>query len=187
MILTIFVFFLPGESSGSSFFDNNTFKIGEIMLEGNIIFSEKVIRSLLPKKGTKFSEELFKENIERIMNFYLDNGFPFVQVKPVQFSIDSSYLTWKFLIEPGRLQRISNVFVEGLSYTNPEFFQRKISINNNDIFSEKEIKEAISRLEKLDYVDIDSFTVEPTPDEGLVNVIIYLKEQTCGDFKGAIS
>jgi outer membrane protein assembly factor BamA len=178
---------MPGESSGSSFFNNNTFKVGEIGLEGNIIFSETVIRSLLSKKGAKFSEELFKNDIERIINFYLDNGFPFVQVKPVQFSIDSSYITWKFLIEPGGLQKISNVFAEGLSYTNPEFFRRKISITKNDIFSEKQIKEAISRLEKLDYIDIDSFTVAPTSDKGMVNIIIYLKEQTGGDFKGAIS
>jgi hypothetical protein len=187
MILTIFVFFLPGESSGSSFSDNNAFKVGEITFKGNIIFSEKAIRSLLPKRGAKFSEELFKDGIERIISFYLDKGFPFVQVKPLRFSMDSSYINWKFLIEPGRLQRINNVFVEGLSYTNPEFFKRKISINKDDIFSENEIKEAISRLEKLDYIDIDSFTVEPTPDKDLVNVIIYLKEQTGGSFKGAIS
>ncbi len=187
MILTLFVFFLPGESSGSSFFVSNTFKVGEVTLEGNMVLSEKVIRSLLPKRGTKFSEGLFKEYIERIINFYLNKGFPFVKVKPVQFSLDSFYISWKFLIEPGYLQRISNVFIEGLSYTNPEFFQRKISINKNDIFNEKEIKEAISRLEKLDYIDIDSFAVVPTLDKGLVNVIIYLKELTGGDFKGAIS
>ena len=84
MILTIFVFFLPGEISGSSFYDDGTLEVGEITLEGNIVFSEKSIRSLLPKKGTKFDEELFKVSIERIINFYLDKGFPFVQVKPVQ-------------------------------------------------------------------------------------------------------
>ena len=110
-----------------------------------------------------------------------------MQVKPVQFSLDSSYITWKFLIEPGHLQRISNVFVKGLSYTSAEFFQRKISIAKNDIFSEKEIKKAIFRLEKLDYIDIDSFAVEPSADKGLVDVNIYLKEQSGGDFKGVIS
>ncbi len=187
MILTIFVFFLPGEVSGSSFFVNDIFKTGEITFEGNLVFSEKVIKSLLPKRGTKFSEELFKESIERIINFYLNKGFPFVKVEPLQFSLDSSYISWEFLIEPGHLQRISNVFLEGLSYTNPDFFQRKISIKKNNIYNEKEIKETISRLDKLDYIDIDSFAVVPTPDNGLVNVIIYLKEQTGGDFKGAIS
>jgi outer membrane protein assembly factor BamA len=187
MIITLFVFFLPGEVSGSSFAVFDTFKVGEITLEGDIVFSEKAIKSLLPKRGAKFSEELLREIIERIIIFYLNKGFPFVMVKPAQFSIDSSYLSWKFLIEPGHLQRISNVFLEYLSYTSSDFLQRKISIKKNDIYNEKEIKEAISRLEKLDYIDVDSFTVVPASDNGFVNVIIYLNEQIGGDFKGAIS
>jgi outer membrane protein assembly factor BamA len=187
MILTFFVFFLPGEASGSSFFDNNNLKIGDITFEGNIVFSEKVMRGLLPKKETKFTEELFKKGIEKIINFYLNKGFPFVKVKPEQFWIDSSYISWSFLIEPGELQRVNKVFVEGLTYTDPEFLQRKISIRNNDIFSEKEIRRSVLRLEELNYINIDSFKVIPTSDKGLVNVCIYLKEQTDGDFKGAIS
>ena len=187
MILTIFVFFLPGEVSGSSFFVNDTFKVGSITLEGDIVFSEKVIKGLLAKRGTRFSEELLKDDIERIINFYLNKGFPFVKVEPAQFSLDSSYISWKFLIAPGHLQRIGSVFFKGLSYTSSDFLQRKISIENNDIYNEKEIKEAISRLKELDYIDVDSFTVVPTPDNGSVNVIIYLNEQTGGDFKGAIS
>lgn len=187
MISILFVFFIPGELSGSSFSVNDTFKVGDITLEGDIVFSGKVIKDLLTKKGDKFSEGLFKENIERIINFYLNRGFPFVEVKPAQFSLDSSYINWSFLISPGHLQRISNIFLEGLSYTNPDFFQRKISIKRNDIYNEKEIKEAISRLEKLDYIDVDSFKVGPASDKGLVNVCIYLNEQSGGDFKGAVS
>lgn len=187
MILTIFVFSLPGEASGSSFFENNNLKVGEITFEGNIVFSEKAIRSLLPKRGTEFNEELLKKSIEKVIDFYLNKGFPFVQVKPMQFSLHSSYISWKFLIVPGRLQRLSNIFIEGLYYTNPEFLQRKISIKRNEVFSERKIREAIFRLERLDYIDIDSFTVKPIYDEDLVDVIIYLREEIGGDFKGVIS
>ncbi len=187
MILTVFVFFLPGDASGSSFFDNNYLKVGETSVEGNIFFSEKIIRNLLPERDTRFSEVLLKESIERIINFYLDEGFPFVQVKPVQFSLDSSYISWNFLIEPGNLQKVGNIFLEGLSYTDPEFLQRKISFKKNDIFSEKEIRKTLLRLEKLDYIDIDSFDLKPTSYKGLVNVIIYLREKTASDLRAAIS
>ena len=187
MILTIFVFFIPGEIAGSSFFFNDTFKVGNVTLEGDIIFSKKVIKGLLTKRGTEFSEELLKGDIEKIINFYLNKGFPFVKVEPAQFSLDSSYINWSFLIVPGHLQRINNVFLEGLSYTSPDFLRRKIPIVKNDIYNENEIKEAISRLERLDYVDVDSFIVVPASDNGSVNVIIYLNEQTGGDFKGAVS
>ncbi len=187
MVLTILFFFLPGENSGSSFLKNITFKVGEITFEGNIVFSEKVLKNLLSKKGTEFSEELFNKNIEEIINFYLDCGFPFVTVKPVEFSLDSNFINWKFLIEPGQLQRVKNVLMRGLSYTNPDYLRRKISIRESDIFNEREIREAVYKLEKLDYIDVDSFTVEPAPDKGWVYIIVYLREQVSGDLEGVVS
>ena len=187
MILTVFVFFLPGDVSGSSFLDKDYLKVGEISLEGNIFFSEKVIRDLLPERDTKFSEVMLKESIEKIINFYLGRGFPFVRVKPVQFSLDSSRISWNFLIEPGNLQKVSDIILEGLVYTKPEFLKKKISYERNVIFSEKEVREAISRLEKLDYIEIDSFTLKPAAYKDLINVIIYLREKTSSDLSAAIS
>ncbi len=187
MLFAFFVFLLPGEISGSSFFTDSAFKVGEVKIEGNIVFSKKIIGDLLSKKGTFFNEELYKENLERLLNFYLDNGFPFAQVKPLGFSIDSVYIDWELLIEPGSLQRINNIFVKGLSYTDVEFFRRKILINKNDIFSNKKIKKAILKLDKLSYIDIDSFTVEPATDRNMVDVTIYLRESADGNFNGAVS
>lgn len=186
-ILTIFVFFLPGEVSGRSFYADSTYKVGKIELEGNIVFSEKILGDLLSKKGTIFREELYNENLERLLNFYLDNGFPFARVKPLGFSMDSVFIDWKLLIEPGSLQRINNIFVKGLSYTDTAFFRRKILIDKNDIFSNKEIKKAVLKIDKLNYIDIDSFTVEPVTDRNLVDLTIYLKERTDGNLNGAIS
>jgi outer membrane protein assembly factor BamA len=187
MILTVFLFFLPGENSGSSFLGDINFKVGEVALEGNIVFSEKVLKNLLPKGGTEFRDELFDESIEEIIDFYLNRGFPFVMVKPIEISIDSCFISWKFLIEPGQLQRIRNIFIRGLSYTNPDYLRKKIPIKEENVFSESEIREAVRKLEKLDYIDIDSFKVEPTCDKGWVNIIVYSREQLSGNLEGVVS
>jgi hypothetical protein len=187
MALTILFFFLPGENSESSFLGNSTFKVGEITLEGNIVFSEKVLKNLLSKRGTEFSEQLFNENLEEIINFYLNHGFPFVMVKPVEFSLDSNFINWTFLIEPGGLQKVKNVFIIGLSYTDPDYLRKKISIREADVFNEMKIKEAVLELGKLDYIDVDSFTVKPASDKGWVYVIVYLEEQLNGNLEGVVS
>jgi len=187
IIFTFFVFLLPGEISGSAVFTNNAFKVGKVELEGNIVFSEKTIRNLLPDKGTEFNQIIFKESIERIVDFYLDKGFSFVKVNPLGFSLDSVYVNWRLLVDPGSLQKIRNVFVEGLAYTDKEFLKRKITIDENDIFSKKEIEKTILRLDKLNYIDIDSFTVEPVNDRNMVDLTIYLRENADGNFNGAIS
>lgn len=187
IIFTFFVFLLPGEVSGYSFFYDGNYKVGEVKLKGDIFFSEKILENLLPEKGTIFSKELYEESIERLIDFYLDNGFPFSRIKPLGFFLDSIYINWELLVEPGSLQRINNIFVEGLSYTDEKFFLKKILIDKNDIFSNEEIEITILKLDKLDYIEVDSFAVKPVVDRNLVDIIIYLRENANGIFNGAVS
>jgi len=188
VVLTIIFALIPGdELSGFSFLANSSFKVGDITFSGNIIFSEKKLRSLLPLKGTVFSKELFEKNIEEIITFYSNQGFPFVQVKMVEFSMDSFYLNWKFIIKPGHLQKVRNVLIEGLSYTKPDYLRQKIQIGQDDIFSETKIARAINELDEIDYIDVDSFKLVPSVEEGWVEIIVFLREQTSGNLQGVVS
>ncbi len=188
MVVAIIFALIPGDKfSGSSFLANSSFKVGDITFSGNIIFSEKKLRSLLSRKGTVFSKELFEKNIEEIITFYSDQGFPFIQVKIVEFSMDSFYINWKFIIEPGHLQKVKNILIEGLSYTKPDYLRQKIQIGQADIFSETKIARAISELDKIDYINVDSFKLVPSVEEGWVDVIVFLREQTSGNLQGVVS
>lgn len=179
---------MPGEfSSGSSSFTDGIFFIGDISFEGNIIFSKQKLESLMPQKGTIFSKDLFEKNIEEIITFYSNRGFPFVRVSPREFYLDSSYINYKILIEPGKMQRVNNVLIKGLLYTNSDYFEDKIKIKHNDIFSETKVVRTINDLEKIDFVNVDSFKLLQTLDEGWVDVILFLFEKTEGDLNGAVS
>lgn len=186
--LTILFAFIPGDAdSGSSFLGNANFKVGEISIVGNIIFSEEKLKQIFPGKGTKFNKELFEKNIEQIISFYSDQGFPFIKIKLVEFSLDSSYINWKLMIEPGRLQKINNFLIEGLSYTSSDYLRGKIRIRQTDIFSESKISGAINDLNKIDYIDVDSFKLVSTEDEDWVDVIVFLRERTGGSLNGVLS
>jgi hypothetical protein len=187
MIITLFLFFLLGEISLVSFSEDNSFNVGEVTFEGDIIFSEKTLNDLLPKKGTKFDEKLLDKYIQEIINFYSERGFPFVTVKPIEFSLDSNFVNWKLLIETGYLQRVKDFLIKGLSSTKPDYLRKKISIREGDIFNESDIKKAINKLEKLDYIDVDSFRVKPTDERGWVYIIVYLTEQNNRNIEGVVS
>jgi hypothetical protein len=178
----------PGEfSSGSSFLTDSTFLIGDISFEGKIIFSKQKLESLMPQKGTVFNQDLFERNIEEIITFYSNRGFPFVRVSPHEFYLDSSYINCTFLIEPGKMQRVNNVLIKGLLHTNPDYFGDKIQIKHNDIFDEGKIIRTINDLEKIDFINVDSFKLLQAFEEGWVNVILFLFEKTEGDLNGAVS
>jgi len=188
LIITLIFSLLPGEfSSGSSFLTDSAFFIGDITFEGNIIFSKQKLESLMPQKGTIFSQELFEKNIEKIITFYSNQGFPFVRVSPCEFYLDSSYINCKFIIEPGKMQRVNDILIEGLLYTNPDYFREKIQIKQNDIFNETKISRTINNLEKIDFIDVDSFKLLPAAEEGWVDIIFFLYEKTDGDLNGAVS
>ncbi len=186
--LTIFFAFVPANAdSGSSFLDSTDFKVGEITVVGNIIFSEKRLKRIFPRKGAEFNKELFEKNIDQIISFYSDQGFPFIQIKLVEFSFDSSYINWKLLVDPGRLQKINNFLIEGLSYTSSDYIKRKIRIKQADIFSESKVSGAVNDLDKIDYIDVDSFKLVPAESDDWVNVIVFLREHTRGNLNGVLS
>jgi outer membrane protein assembly factor BamA len=188
LVVFFILYFAPGEnSSGSSFLADSVIRIGDITLKGNVFFSEKKLKSLLPKKGTVFSQDLFEKNIERIIAFYTNHGFAFVKVTPFGFYLDSSYISYQLLIEPGQTQRINDVVIKGLVNTNPDFFRQKVQIKYDDIFSETRLYETIKKLEKIYYISVDSFKLLSAQEEGWIDIVFFLYEQTAGDLKGAIS
>ncbi|MEO0293171.1 MAG: POTRA domain-containing protein [candidate division WOR-3 bacterium] len=184
----IFIILWASQEIGkSSFEEDNRFKVGEIILEGDIIFSEEKIKSLLPKKGEKFNEELFNKGIEKVIDFYSEGGFPFVKVTPMEFFLDGEYINCRLLIEAGYLERIREVFLIGLSYTKPEVFRNKISIASGELFKEEEIRRKIYKLEDLGYVEIDSFKIVPFVNKGWIDLFIFLREKREQNFEGIVS
>jgi len=188
MILILFLFIEPRIVTGfSSLTHTDTLPLGSIYISGETILSRKEIERLLPESGIPFSKGILEGAIKKLLKFYADRGFPFVKVIPRNFQVDSGKVICEFFIDPGYLERIRNVIIEGNNFVSDEFLLRHFPVANGDIFSEAKLNISIKELEKLDYIEVDSFQLIKSQEEGWVEILLYISEGERGHFMGAIS
>jgi len=188
MILIFFLFSQPRNVTGfSSFQTEDTLSFGKISISGKSILSKKEIEKLLPEAGMPFSQEILEEHINRILKFYVDRGFPFAKVFPMRFRVDSRSVSFELYIEPGHIQKIKKVIFKGNKFTKDEFLLRQIPLKYNAVFNEEALEKSIKGLEKLDYIEVDSFQIIKSNEEGCVSLLLYISEVDRGNLIGAIS
>lgn len=176
----------PPVKQGPHFFEEvDSLFIGKIELRGNLVFSRKSLGEYLPQKGSRFSESVFFETNRKIIDFYLQRGFPFVVVEPSNFSRDSQFINWNLEIKPGELKRIGDVYYSGNSYTEREYLNRILGVEKNEVFNEKKIEKGIANIEGLPYIDVDSFNLRTTKSRNLLDIIFYIRERDRGNIRGS--
>ncbi len=188
MILIFFLTLQPRNSTGFySFKWEDSLIIGNIYISGKTILSQKEIERILPEPGTPFSKKILEERINRILKFYANNGFPFAEVSPGSFHVDSAKVSCELYINPGHIQRINKVILEGNSFTSDKLLLRHLPIENGTVFNEAYLEKSIKELEKLDYIKVDSFQVIKDEEVGWVSMLLYINEGDRGNLIGAIS
>ncbi|MDQ1329369.1 MAG: outer membrane protein insertion porin family, partial [Candidatus Poribacteria bacterium] len=74
--------------------------LGRIELIGNTIFPKDQLLSKFDiRKSRYFDESIFNNDVERVLRFYSDNGYPMASVSPVDFDIENSKLNLKIQID----------------------------------------------------------------------------------------
>jgi len=171
----------------SSLSKNNELVFGEIYITGKTILSTKEIRKLLPATGTQFNYSILEKHINLILKFYSNRGFPFAVVKPLNFKSDSISVTFELQINPGNIYRIKNIIFSGNKSAKDEFLFRKLNLEIGNIFNEEKIDLSIKKLENLDYIDVDSFHLIKGEEEGIISILLFIKEGEIGNLTGGIS
>lgn len=190
MLIILFALFSsePQFNTGlSSLSKDDELIFGNIYITGKTILSTKEIRKLLPATGTLFNYNVLEKHINLILEFYSNRGFPFAVVKPLNFKSDSISVNFELYISPGNIYRIKNIIFSGNKSAKDEFLFRKLNLEIGTIFNEGKLNLSIKKLENLDYIDVDSFHLIKVEEEGLISILLFIKEGEIGNLIGVIS
>jgi hypothetical protein len=166
---------------------DNELIFGEIYITGKTILSTKEIRKLLPSTGTPFNYNILEKHINLILKFYSNRGFPFAVVKPLNFKSDSISVSFELHINPGNIYRIKSIIFSGNQSAKDEFLFRKLNLELGTIFNEENLNSSIKNLENIDYIYVDSFNLIKVEEEGLISILLFIKEGEIGNLIGGIS
>lgn len=154
---------------------------------GNSKYPTELLRRVLQiEKGDVYDSERLNERVSfdpdgnDLASIYLDNGYLFSNVTPVEVRIENDSIDIEIRIREGRQATINTVKVTGNDRTNDHVIYRELRTRPGDLFSRSDIQRTIRELAQLGYFDARSIGVNPVPDPqtGTVDLEYTVVEQS---------
>lgn len=162
-------------------------KMGKINLKGNIIFPNEQILSVFSiLKNNYFDEKLFEKDIERLLRFYNDNGYPKAIISPTTFDINDDKMNITIQINAGSINKIGNIKINGLRKTKEKIVIREIPIRSGDIFNQSKIDGTERLLNNTRYLQLSSPIALISAEDNKIDLDLSVIELPTGRFSGII-
>lgn len=146
---------------------------------GNYVYTSKTLDSILSvKKGDVYnmqnlqSKLNFNPNGLDISSLYLDNGYLFFSVEPVEVKIEGDSIDVEMRIHEGTQATIDKIIISGNTKTNDHVVLREIRTLPGQKFSRADIIRSQRELSQLGYFDPEKINIvpKPNPQKGTVDI-----------------
>ncbi len=165
-------------------FEGNQYYIGDIEWIGNTKYPSEILSSVLGiKKGDVFDQSIFEERLfideDAVNSIYLDNGYLFFDMTPVEVSVENDTIDFEIRIREGEQATVDRVIISGNTKTNEHVARREISTRPGDLFSKQDIIRSVRELASLGHFDPEQIEPNPIPnaDDGTVDIEYKLIER----------
>jgi len=156
---------------------------------GNTKYSADELNSILRiRKGDVYNQEVLTSNLEfnpnsmDVKSLYLDDGYLYFTIIPVEVRVENDSIDLELRIREGKQAIINKVIFKGNTRTNDRVAIRELSTRPGQLFSRTDIIRSTQKLAQLKYFDpqkIEPVPV-PNPNDGTVD-IEYKVEETSSD------
>ena len=143
----------------------------DISWEGNFVHSDEVLsRILAVEKGDVYDLELINKKLNfnptgpDVSSLYLDNGYLFFNVNPVEVGVAEDSIDVEMRIYEGGQATIDKVTITGNDKTNDHVILREIRTLPGQKFSRAELIRTQQELSQLGYFDPEQVNPVPTPN-----------------------
>jgi len=151
--------------------EGKKYYFGDITFIGNTKY-ETVLLTSIPRinRGDIYDSQLlnervsFDQNGNDVASVYLNNGYLFSQVIPIEKSVSNDTIDIEIRIQEGRQATIRKVSISGNERTNDHVIYREVRTKPGDLFSKAMIQRTIRELSQLGYFDQTQIGVNPVPD-----------------------
>jgi len=153
---------------------------------GNTKYSSETLGKVLGiKKGDVYDQArldanlLMNPNGRDVSSLYLDDGYLFFNVDPVEILVVNDSIDLEMRIREGKQATINRVTVVGNTKTNDHVIMREIRTKPGQLFSRSDIIRSQRELSQLGYFNAETLGVDPKPNpaNGTVDIEYTVEEK----------
>lgn len=167
--------------------EGKTYYFGDISFVGNTKYSNNELAAIVGiNRGDIFDQSVLETRVlgspdsRDVHSIYLDNGYLFSQVTPIETEIRNDTIDIEVRIYEGLQARVNRVSVSGNSKTNDHVIMREIRTKPGDLFSRSDIMRSQREIATLNYFDPEKLNidVEPNQEDGTVDLNYIVEEKS---------
>lgn len=167
--------------------EGNKYYFRDIEWSGNYLHSDQILDKILGiEKGDVYNKELIDQKLTfnpkgpDISGLYMDDGYLFFRVTPVEVAVEGDSIDIEMRIYEGEQATIKNVIISGNDRTRDHVVRRELRTVPGEKFSRADIIQTQQRLSQLGYFDPQQITPTPIPNptDGTVDIDWELVERS---------
>lgn len=167
--------------------EGKLYYFGDIEWVGNSKFRTSFLDTILGiKKGDIYNKTLLDQRLfmsmdgRDISSLYMDRGYLFFQVIPVEVSIVDNHINYQMRIIEGKQARVRKVIIKGNTKTSDHVIRREVRTKPGDLFNRNDIIRTQRELAQLGYFNEQAFQINPIPNpqDGTVDIEYVVEEKS---------
>ncbi len=164
--------------------EGDKYYFGDIRWVGNTIYPSDYLGGYLGiKRGDVFNQKILDkrlfDNDEGLNNLYLDKGYLFFNLEPIEVNIANDTIDYEMRIYEGKQATIDRVRITGNTKTHEHVARRELRTYPGDLFSKTLLMRSYRELAQLGHFDPETINpdVQPHPEEGTVDINYQVQEK----------
>jgi outer membrane protein insertion porin family len=169
--------------------EGNKYYFGKMTWKGNTKYPDSILNMLLGiNRGDTYNLEVLNKKLGKqlspeggdISSLYMDDGYLFFSVNPVETSVYNDTIDHEIRIQEGPQATIKNVNISGNDKTKEYVIRRELRTIPGEKFSRSDLIRSQREIINLGYFDQEKLGMNPVPnqDDGTVDINYSVEEKS---------
>ena len=161
--------------------EGKRYYIKDIDWVGNTIFTNDVLDAYLGmKSGDVYNQKMLNKRLtedeDAVSNLYLNRGYLFYQLVPIEKAIDGDSISLEMRMIEGPQARINKVVINGNDRLYEKVVRRELRVKPGELFSKSDLMRSAREIAQTGHFDPEKLDIRPEPNEenGTVDILFNL-------------
>ena len=164
--------------------EGKKYYISDINWVGNTIYPTEVLNNVLgiyPGEvyNQKLLEKRTKDDEDAVSNLYLDNGYLFFTLIPIEENVSGDSVALQMRVIEGPQAKINRVVINGNDQLFEKVIRRELRVRPGDLFSKSDLMRSAREIAASGHFNPENMDIQPQPNEtdGTVDIVFNLESK----------
>lgn len=161
--------------------EGKKYYISDISWVGNTIYPTETLNSILgiypgDVYNQKYLNKRTQDDDDAVSNLYLDNGYLFFQLVPIEERIEGDSIALQMRVIEGPQARVNRVVINGNDQLYEKVIRRELRVRPGELFSKSDLMRSAREIAASGHFDPENLDIRPEPNEndGTVDILFNL-------------